>query len=286
LPKVIEEVNKEIRNLLVESRLTGGLAPWQQPWVVIPKRNYDTGRQYNGINRVLLANDPEISYITHASAKKHGGEIIEGAKARIIVVWAPPSLKKVEKEKLDKGQISEGEAKQILRKRRPFSTLHYVFRSKDITGLETKTYEDDKKNKRFSTIEDFLSSLKQKGLKIEEGGNKAFYNEHDTVLIPRIEQFDSPENYYRALFHEIAHWTGNENRLKRGDKFDSSQEYGKEELIAEIAAGYLCQYFDISITENSVRYIDNWLTAINGDAFLVISAGQQAEKVLKYLEVD
>jgi antirestriction protein ArdC len=44
----------------------------------------------------------------------------------------------------------------------------------------------------------------------------------------------------------------------------------------------LCHYFGIPVKENSVSYIDGWLTKIEDDPNCLVSAGQQAEKVLKY----
>ena len=89
--------------------------------------------------------------------------------------------------------------------------------------------------------------------------------------------------YYKNILHELSHASGHKNRLNRDEKkFNAGDSYGREELIAEFAGAYMCTYFGIEPNQNTVAYIDGWLKAIEGDSYLLISASQQAEKVLKY----
>jgi len=278
--KYIQQVNKQIKDLLVMSRFEDSPVPWQSQWVVIPKRNYDTNRQYNGVNRWLLAGIPELSFITQQSIEKRNLKLKKDASSYIVVAWIPPQLKKDEK------SLTKVEQDEIMQKRRPFMVNHLVYMSKDVEELPEKTYEEDKNNKRFENIESFIDSLKKKGLEIVEGGNTPSVS-GDIVKIPRIEQYNCSEEYYRDLFHEIAHWTGQSKRLDRkGTDQTEGKEYEREEMVAEMAAGYICQYFDIKITENSVAYIDHWVRQIDSDPYLLVSSGQRAEKVLKYLELE
>lgn len=275
--KYTEEVNREIKNLLVAARLGDEQVPWKREWVVIPKRNYDSNRIYSGINRWLLSFDGSVCYLTRDSVEKHGLTIPDDVHPRLVVAWVPPKLTKEEKMKM-----SEEEQRQTLAKRRPFMVTSFVYRANDIPGLKEKTFASDKDNKRYASIDEFIQSIK--GLKLEEGGNSAVYLPgYDTIRIPRIQQFDDSDEYYRTLFHELVHWTGHESRLARDEKkYQAKEAYGREELIAEMGASYLCHYFGIKVTENSVAYIDGWLKKIDADPNLLVSAGQQAEKVLRY----
>jgi len=277
--KYTQEVNQQIKELLVESRLTGEPVPWKKEWVVIPKRNYDSSRQYTGINRWLLSFDNDISYITEKSIEKHGWKLKEETKPRIVIAWIPPKLKAEEK------KLSEQEQKKIMARRFPFMVTNLVYRSIDVEGINPKTYEDDKDNKRFDTIEDFIKSIS--GITLEEGGNQPHYNHYnDVVSVPRIEQYSSSDEYYRDLFHELVHWTAHKDRLNRDrKKYQATEDYGREELIAEMGAAYLCHYFGIPVNENSVAYIDGWMAKIDADPNCLVSAGQSAEKVLKYFQL-
>lgn len=274
--KFIQEVNQQIKEFLMDARLGDGIAPWQKEWIVIEKRNYDSNRLYNGLNRWLLSYDSDIAYITKSSVEKHGLTVPEGTKARLVIAYVPPKLRKEEE------KLSDDEKKKILKKRFPVMVTHWIYRSKDIPGLPEKKYKEMKDNKRYENIESFVESLKAKGLKIEEGGNSAHHIRHtDIIGMPDIKQFENSDEYYRVMFHEVGHWTG--THLKRDDKKFDRTEYGKEELIAEMVSAYVSHYFGIAMTQNSFSYLDGWMKAIDADPYLLVSAGQQAEKALKFL---
>ena len=274
---ITEAVNQQIVDAICEARLTdGGLAPWQQQYVIIPKRNYDTERQYTGLNRWLLGWDAEISYITEESIAKHNSKTKADAKPRIVIAWIPPHLSKAEK------AMPKSRQDELLAKRRPFMVHHYVFRAKDVIELPEKQYKEDLSNRKYANIENFLSAFP---LTIDEGGNEPGYLQStDTIVIPRVQQYNNSDEYYRDLFKQIAHWTGAPSRLDRKSK--GGAEIAREELVAEMASSYICHYFKIPINNNSVAYLDHWMQKIKDDSYLMSSAGQRAEKVLTYLGIN
>lgn len=274
---IIDKATQEFIDTIVEARLSDeGLAPWESQFVVIPKRNYDTGNQYKGVNRWLLSYSAEISYITKHSAEKRGAVIKPDAKESTVIIWRPPSLKKHEK------SLPKDKQQEILSKRPFFRGYHYIYRVKDVEGLEPKQYPEDLNNKRYSSIEQFIQSSK---LSIDEGGNTAAYvRDEDKIIIPRIEQYNSSQEYYRDLFRQVAHWTRHSTRLDRKE-CSTDKEMAREQLVAEMVSGYLCVYFNIPINKNHVSYFDYWLQKIKDDSILVSTAGQRAEKVLTYLNI-
>ena len=86
--------------------------------------------------------------------------------------------------------------------------------------------------------------------KIVHEKEEAFYHPKlDLINMPPKPRFHNPEGYYAVLFHELIHSTGTQNRLNRPgvaeiDYFGSTG-YCKEDLIAEMGAGYLCGYTGI-----------------------------------------
>ena len=58
-----------------------------------------------------------------------------------------------------------------------------------------------------------------------------------------------------------------------------------EELIAEMAAAYLCAEVGIStnVIENQAAYINGWLSKLKNDKKLLISAASQAQKAADYI---
>ena len=107
--------------------------------------------------------------------------------------------------------------------------------------------------------------------------------------MPEPTRFRSAEEYYSTLFHEYAHSTGHSKRLDR--KLDSdpkpfgSPDYGKEELVAEMAAAFLCGHAGITPTviENQAAYVQGWLKTIKADKKLVIGAAGQAQRAADWI---
>jgi antirestriction protein ArdC len=81
-----------------------------------------------------------------------------------------------------------------------------------------------------------------------------------------------------------GHSTGHSKRLDR--KLDTdpkpfgSADYGREELIAEMAAAFLCGHVGIrpAVIENQAAYLQGWLKQLKDDKRLVIAAAGAAQK--------
>lgn len=89
----------------------------------------------------------------------------------------------------------------------------------------------------------------------------AYYSpSKDKIVIPTIEQFKTGEAYYSTMFHEMAHSTGHKDRINRLKENASKEEYGKEELIAEMTAAPVCHLsgFNNGIKEESAAYLKSW----------------------------
>lgn len=106
--------------------------------------------------------------------------------------------------------------------------------------------------------------------------------------MPLRESFIKPESYYSVLWHELGHSTGHPARLgrhKEGDpvKF-GSQDYSKEELVAEMTAAFLCGSTGIinDMTQNTA-YIESWLSALKNNIKWVVQAASQAQKAADYI---
>ena len=100
------------------------------------------------------------------------------------------------------------------------------------------------------------------------------------VRIPKVEQFDSINDYYRTLFHELTHSTRHENRLNREKnsfRFGDTG-YAKEELVAEFGAVFLSAWAGIMWynNKNHAAYLKGWNSAIkeaeNDNKFLMKAA--------------
>lgn len=86
----------------------------------------------------------------------------------------------------------------------------------------------------------------------------------------------------------MTHSTGHHSRLDRLTKVAAfgSEDYSKEELIAEIGAAALVNHAGLETSgtlTNSAAYIQSWLKALQDDKRLIVSASGKAEKAVNLI---
>ena len=98
--------------------------------------------------------------------------------------------------------------------------------------------------------------------------------------------------YYNVAFHESVHSTMKENRCNRAEDRKEklvafgSNEYSKEELVAEIGSASLMNIIGIETSKsfrNSTAYIQNWLSVLKNDVRFIVLASSKAEKAVSYI---
>ncbi|QOV92100.1 ArdC family protein [Humisphaera borealis] len=270
----------------VTDMLEKGVAPWRSPILGRTSaghpKNLDSGKPYRGVNVFLLAftayaKGYESSYwVTFNQAKDRGGSVKKGEKASMVVFW-----KQYETEDKQTGKETKI----------PVLRYYNVFNAAQCEGLEVP---DAPKFEPidFKPVEvaEAIAKGYQGAPALEHGGSKAFYRpSDDKVRMPEPTRFASGEEYYSTLFHEYAHSTGHSSRLDR--KLDTdpkpfgSADYGKEELVAEMAAAFLCGHAGINpaVIENQTAYLQGWLKTLKSDKKLIISAAGQAQKAADWI---
>ena len=226
------KVYEIITNKIIE-QLEKGTVAWRKPWQGgdIPM-NFVTKKQYRGLNIFLLAS-AGFSCPYWASFKqinKLGGKVKKGAKSNIIIYW---KILDVE----DRNKKGEDISKKI-----PLLRYYRVFNLEQTEGIE---YEVKKRNiNTIDECEDVVNCFLDKP-KINHNEARAYYSPNlDYINMPKKDLFDNAESYYSTLFHELTHSTGAENRVNRKSVVEASyfgsENYSKEELVAELGASFLC----------------------------------------------
>jgi len=121
------------------------------------------------------------------------------------------------------------------------------------------------------------------GITVKEG-EPSYSPTLDIVRMPDLCQFKTVKGYLSTMFHELAHSTGHEKRLKRDMKGRfGTPEYAFEELIAELSAVFLCAEHGIDYDiEHHASYLDHWSKLLEKDSNSFIKASSAANKVLEY----
>ncbi len=272
------DVYSIVNNRIIE-HLEKGVVPWHQTWTKagLPK-NLITGKNYRGINVWLLStlNYSQNYFLTFKQAKELGGTVKRGEKSQEVIFW-----KWLEKEDKNTKEIE----------RIPMLRYYNVFNIDQCEGIpkEKLPQVELRKNNPLETCERIIEEMPKRP-NIVSKEHRAYYSKtNDYVNIPKIETFDKSEDYYGALFHELVHSTGHNERLCRRELLESkgfgTEDYAKEELTAEMGASYLKSYAGIPIEqlENNASYIQSWLGRLKNDKKFIVHASAQAQKATDYI---
>lgn len=265
----------------VIAMLESGVVPWRSPILGQNGSEYPrnlSGRRYRGVNVFLLAFAGYSAgyaapiWLTFRQAAALGGRVRKGEKGTLVIFWKPEEV-------VDRGS---GEVRQR------FVVRHYhVFNLEQCeeVGIAAPPPPSPPTEAQRIAAADAIVRGYRDGPGIHHGGVHAFYvPAKDEVHIPDPSRFTSPQEYYSTLFHELAHSTGHSSRLDR--KLVSQQapfgtaDYGREELVAELAAAYLCGDCGIhpAVIENQTAYIAGWLGKLRKDSRLVLDAASAAQR--------
>lgn len=106
----------------------------------------------------------------------------------------------------------------------------------------------------------------------------------DVIKMPYIDQFDDDESFQATLLHECVHSTGHSKRLNRPlINMFGTEEYAKEELVAELGAIFLCSELGIKYEiSQHASYIKSWQKAIKSNSNYLLTAATAARKAHEY----
>lgn len=270
-----ESIYQKMTDKILE-KLEKGVIPWKQSWkgMGLPK-NVVTKKPYRGINALMLFSEDFNSpyWLTFKQAKTLGGAVKTGEKGTQVVFWKWL-------EKLD----AEGKPQKI-----PLLKHYTLFNALQCDGLEIEPIKEEPRTLESceKLVSDFLS--KEKTLKLTHNKTQPCYLPGaDEVNLPLLSSFRSVEDYYHTMFHELTHATGHSTRLDRGfDKSQSfgSEDYSKEELIAELGACFLSGHSGIAAKtiDDSASYINGWIKALKDDKKMLVHAGAKAQQAADYI---
>ncbi|GAF83736.1 unnamed protein product [marine sediment metagenome] len=259
--------------------LEAGTVPWQKSWAGTAglARNLKSGKVYRGVNAWLTNLMPFESpfWLTYKQSQAIGGNVRKGEKSTPLVFWKQWETK-------DK---RTGDDIKL-----PVLRFYSAFNVEQCDGLGDKVPQPEPpRNPDFTPIERceaVADTYLKHGPRLEIAGTQPSYSPTiDQVTMPSPTRFNTGEDYYNVLFHELTHSTGHQSRLNRKTVTESQlfggYNYGCEELVAEMGAAFLsaeCRVDALSIQENQSAYIAGWLRTIKRDSKLVVTAAAQAQK--------
>lgn len=312
-----DKAKQKVYDALIEklNKLGNSIIPWRKGFKDgfeftggsgIP-RNPSSKRLYSGFNSFWLKivsmseGYTDSRWMTYNQAKDLGGQVRKGEKGVPILV---PVKFLVTKDKngdplLDKDGKPTG-----------FSKLYFktatVFNVSQIDGLNLP---DDKPSTDMKPvdaqqfiIDRYIKSMEAKGLKapLIDYSYVGDYSGHssspnwspfsDRITLPGLAQFESPEEIFDTLMHELTHSTGHPSRLDRSELVKDygnpdGQARAQEELIAEMGAAILGEMFGVNYdVDNTQAYMQSWFKVLkDGNPEILQLSASKAQQAVDYL---
>ena len=281
---VYEIVTEQIVNMLER-----GVVPWRRPWTStgLP-RNLVSKKPYRGVNVFLLSASKYVSpfWLTMRQANELGGHIRKGEESTAVVFWKIEDAKRSTENPDTEDSNEKNRRRFLLRYYRVFNLEQCELPEAVLNKLpKIETHQHDP----IDSAERIIAGMPN-APEIEYAGSKAFYSVNtDRITIPPRSLFESVEEFYSTLDHEMIHACGSPKRLNRESIAEAapfgSPTYSREEMVAELGAAYLCAEAGISnvTIANQASYIAGWLRKFREDPKFLIHAAAQAQKAADYI---
>ena len=276
-PNVYQIVTEQVINAFKK-----GTVPWCQPWSKLPNpRNFLSGSEYRGVNHLLLrlAERSTPFWLTRGQIELRGGQIKPGERGTIITFWRSAEVT---------GSVTEDEKA----KTRAILKYYRVWNYDQTEWLPPLPAIAANPLQPYPAAEKIIADMPLRPT-ITKKGDQAYYSiKADTVNIPPLELFANLEGYYATWFHELAHSTRHSSRLDRRYVHENpdqprvfgSCDYSREELVAELAAAFLCAECGLANhVEQSAAYIAGWMKALADDEKLLVHAAAAAQKAADFI---
>lgn len=291
----------EIINEVIKALEDNTLGKWIKSWNVeggggMP-HNCTTTADYHGINVLMLwlragKNDyPTHQWCTFKQAidwgKKHEAPICvrkgeKGTRIIKMIQFAGKDCEKVGEQWYRQGQAIKGDPSVTSLK------AYTVFNISQLDGLpehlmpvKPELIEPD--YVRMQHVKNWMDKVP---VKLEQHPSvAAFYPSLDKVSMPPFKNFNTEEDYWSTLAHELGHWTGGKARLDRTQASQGNKNaYAFEELIAELTSVFVCSHLGVELDGLMHKeYLGSYTKMLKEKRNNLISAASKAQKAFDLL---
>lgn len=290
------EALTQLADFFIEMMENGDLPPWARSWRDVPVPISVRGHRYVGFNRLYLeALTAKMRYrsphwATRQWVENLGGAVPEGA------TWG-----KVTGVFNVRDRLTREDSGALRTRVTSLVNVEEVF--KEVPPWEPEP-PNDRRFEKAQLISD--SYLRPSGFVLMQTekppppppsldlnpvvSGPLYRPTLDEIQVPGHDRFHTTDSYYHSLFHEIAHSTGHEKRLKRPGvaEFDhfGSYQYSEEELVAQMTAAMLARDAGIDSASEELRsaaYLKFWLGAMGESPNMLYNAIDQSLRATNFL---
>ncbi len=249
-----------------------------------------TGNGYSAMNAIIMGmkrhDDPRwmsaeaARYAGNWVKKDEKGTLIEFPKTKDI-----QAIRTAEGDRIIKDGVTQT---KIVTFDKPQPAKPFMFNGEQLKDMPPLEEFLAKQNERqtLSPIERAAKLIEDSKVVIIHGGQEAYYDkQRDAIFMPEPEQFENETKYYQAAIHQLAHWSGHEDRLNRpmDGKF-ASMDYAREELRAAIAGILIGGELKIGHNFGQQKaYMSNFAKILKDEPFEIAKASRDAQKIANLL---
>lgn len=297
------ELIENINNTIIEGLQAKGLQ-WFKPfkdsttmqWSAINSQ----GKPYRGINQFILSGKAIAKgwvnkWYTFAQVSKLGGRVNKGEKSTDVYLWKVNFAVEIAGKTQYFARLEDVPSNLQKDAKKVFYLQVFKVFSISQTDLPLDTPSQPVEVSELEAdahAEAILEAWCKEVTLKHSGQGRAYYSPSgDFIHMPAktTEQWKSNGDYYKVFFHEAIHSTGHKTRLDRLDKMANfgSDEYSKEELVAELGALYLEAITGIQTAiddfKNSQAYINGWISKFKSEPKLILSASTKAHEAVELI---
>ena len=294
---ITERIVERLENAIAENKPFYWVKPWDGGPNVIC--SYE-GRNYNGINRLLLDYGEYTTFNKLQDYNKKNNtsyHIKKGEKSNMVVFFDYITLKDENGNPIIDEKTGEEQKKGYLKYYNVFDRRQIVDKDGEVlpSKFEIKKYDHteieqmnkDALDKFYKMVEAYCKEYKIKLDYVPEG-NRAYYDPStEEIKVPAKQGFESIYEFVKTVSHELSHSTGHILNRSLGKTF-GSKEYAREEIVADIAAEIMVQKLGITDDrkhkDNDIAYLTGWAKHLKNNTGEIIVAAQQAEKAVALIE--
>ena len=243
--------------------------------------NIESGHRYAGPSALILLmqkrDDPRWG--TSNQANRNHTAVVKGATGSLIQFMSNYEYQKMVD---DEGQpVLKENGKQRterIRLEEPKQVDAWLFNGEQMRNIE----KWEKEPNILSPAERAQVILDNSKVVIENGGEDMFYDRQlDAIIIPEMEQFASPEQYYAEALHQLAHRTNAVEALDRPQAGNDPGGMISEELRINLATLFLSKELNLPYGLNDhVGYVQSWSVMMKEDPAELFKAASDAQKIV------
>ncbi|QEC78956.1 zincin-like metallopeptidase domain-containing protein [Mucilaginibacter ginsenosidivorax] len=247
--------------------------------------NIESGHRYAGPSALILLmqkrDDPRWG--TSNQANRNHTAVVKGATGTLIQFMSnyeyqkmvdgegQPVLKENGKQRTERIKLDE-----------PKQVDAWLFNGEQMRNIQ----KWEKEPNILSPAERAQVILDNSKAVIENGGEDMFYDRQlDAIIIPEMEQFASPEQYYAEALHQLAHWTATEDRLNRplvgeAGEFVMIREELRTNLASLLLSKELNLPYDLNYHEG---FVNAWAQVLKEEPSELFKAASDAQKIVDHI---